>query len=363
MMGNLSLAVAVAALLAVPVYAQCGKGEWAKQSIYQVMTDRFARSDGSSTECSDIQRHCGGTWTGLINKLDYIQQMDFTAVQISPVVENIEENTGYGEAYHGYWPNDMYGINEKFGTAGDLNQLSQELHNRGMCLMVDVVINDMAQAIDGSMPDQDIDYSQLNPFNDEKYYHDYCNITDYDNDQIAQDCWLGVTNVALPDLATESQEVVDMIGTWIRGLVANYSIDGLRIDAAKHVNDEFLPPFIEAAGVFTFGEIYSGVVENVCKYQRNGLMDAMPNFPIYFPLIRAFTNGEMQALSEMIKEVEEGCTDTSVLGIFAENHDLPRFASIVQDLALAKNAIAFTILADGIPTSMLPPNPTSPLSR
>ncbi len=346
---------AAAASVGGLVSAGPGSAEWASRSIYQVMTDRFAKSDGSSQECTDVEKYCGGTWTGLINKLDYIQGMGFTAIQISPVVENIKDDTGYGEAYHGYWPNNMYGINENFGTAGDLSHLSQAVHDRGMYLMVDVVINDMAQAINGSMPDQKIDYSKLQPFNDEKYYHKYCNITDYDNDKIAQECWLGVTNVALPDLDTESQEVTDMTGTWITGLVANYSIDGLRIDAAKHVNNEFLPAFVKAAGVFTFGEIYSGVVANVCKYQKNNLIAAMPNFPIYYPLLKAFTAGNMKALSDMISDVDKGCPDTSVLGTFAENHDLPRFASLVPDLALAKNAIAFTILADGIPTSMFQP--------
>ncbi|KAF7513129.1 hypothetical protein GJ744_010525 [Endocarpon pusillum] len=349
-MGRFTVILAAAAFFGGLASAGPGAAEWASRSIYQVMIDRFARSDGSSEDCTDIDSYCGGTWTGLINKLDYIQGMGFTAVQISPVVENIKEDTGYGEAYHGYWVNNMYGINENFGTAGDLSHLSQELHDRHMYLMVDVVINNMAQAIKGSMPDQTIDYSQLQPFNDEKYYHKYCNITDYDNDEIAQRCWLGVTNVALPDLDTESQEVTDMIGTWITGLVANYSIDGLRIDAAKHVNNEYLPPFVKAAGVFTFGEIYSGVVDNVCKYQKDNLISGLPNFPVYFPLIKAFTAGDMKALSDMISDVNNGCTDTSVLGTFAENHDLPRFASLVPDLALAKNAIAFTILADGIPT-------------
>ena len=145
------LAIVAAAVVSLGALASAGPGaaEWASRSIYQVMTDRFARSDGSSTECTDIDNYCGGTWTGLINNLDYIQGMGFTAVQISPVVENIKEDTGYGEAYHGYWGSNFYGINENFGTAGDLSHLSQELHDRGMYLMVDVVINNMAQAIDG----------------------------------------------------------------------------------------------------------------------------------------------------------------------------------------------------------------------
>lgn len=43
------------------------------------------------------------------------------------------------------------------------------------------------------------------------------------------------------------------------------------------------------------------------------------------------------------------CSDTTLLGSFMENHDNPRFPSLTSDISLAKNAIAFTMLADGIP--------------
>lgn len=60
---------------------------WRSQSIYQVLTDRFARTDGSTTAAcnSGDQVYCGGTWQGIINKLDYIQGMGFTAVSILPL--------------------------------------------------------------------------------------------------------------------------------------------------------------------------------------------------------------------------------------------------------------------------------------
>lgn len=67
------------------------------------MTDRFARTDGSTSAPCDFNSYCGGTWQGLINKLDYIQQMGFTAVWISPVVQNVEGLTGDGDSYHGFW--------------------------------------------------------------------------------------------------------------------------------------------------------------------------------------------------------------------------------------------------------------------
>lgn len=56
--------------------------EWRGQSIYQVITDRFARTDGSTTAACDTGEgsYCGGTWQGIIKHLDYIQNMGFTAV-------------------------------------------------------------------------------------------------------------------------------------------------------------------------------------------------------------------------------------------------------------------------------------------
>lgn len=59
--------------------------QWRSQSIYQVVTDRFARTDGSTTATCDTGNglYCGGTWQGLINNLDYIQGMGFTAVSLA----------------------------------------------------------------------------------------------------------------------------------------------------------------------------------------------------------------------------------------------------------------------------------------
>lgn len=330
--------------------------EWKSRSIYQVMIDRFARTDGSTdAECVDYE-FCNGTWQGLINKLDYIQDMGFTAVQISPVVKNLEGETAVGEAYHGYWSTDLYAVNEHFGTADDLMKLSQELHDRDMFLMVDVVANNMAALLNGTPPASgpDVDYSKFNPFDKKEYFHSYCNVTEWDNATNYQDCWLYPYGVALADLDTESTTVVDMFGTWIKELVANYSIDGLRIDAAKHINDAFLPQFVANSGIFAFGEVLTGVVSDMCRYQTLGLLPGMPNYLEYYPLNVSLNGGSMIDLannrSAASDTANSGCNDTLALGSFIENHDMPRFASQNSDIALAKNAMAYVILNDGIPT-------------
>jgi alpha-amylase len=45
---------------------------WKQRSVYQVLTDRFAKSDGSTNACTSLSNYCGGTFKGMIDKLDYI---------------------------------------------------------------------------------------------------------------------------------------------------------------------------------------------------------------------------------------------------------------------------------------------------
>ncbi|CAN8098403.1 unnamed protein product [Discula destructiva] len=337
----------VSALLAVSNAAS--SDEWKDRSIYQVMVDRFALTDGSTTAaCDDLSQHCNGSWTGLINHLDYIQDMGFTAVQISPVIHNIENDTIVGDSYHGYWQDDLYALNEHFGTRAELLQLADELHSRDMYLMVDVVVNNMAQAFDNTYPPP-VDYALIEPFDNKDYYHPYCNVTDWTNQTDYQDCWLYPLGVALADLRTEEDEIVTMFGSWIKELVSNFSIDGLRIDAAKHVNDDFLPKFVEASGVFALGEVLTGEVSDFCPYQSNGYLSGMPNYLDYYKIITAFNGGSMADIDAIRSQTRDACNDTMVLASFIENHDMPRFASYNSDMTIAKNALAYTIVTDGIP--------------
>jgi alpha-amylase len=119
-------------------------------NLCRIVTDRFALSEDSTVPldaCDPMkQRYCGGTWNSIRRNLDYIQNMGFTAIWISPVNRNIEGVTAYGESYHGYWIDDISQLNAHFGTANDLKALSAELHARGMYLMVDMVVNNVVAA-------------------------------------------------------------------------------------------------------------------------------------------------------------------------------------------------------------------------
>ncbi|GFF61057.1 acid alpha-amylase [Aspergillus udagawae] len=321
--------------------------EWRSQCIYFLMTDRFARTDGSTTAPCDVgQRgYCGGSWKGIIDHLAYIQGMGFTAIWITPIVEQIPQTTTEGTGFHGYWPQNIYSVNSHFGTADDIRALSKALHDRGMYLMMDGVANHMG--FNG--PGASNGFSTFTPFNSASYFHSYCPINNYNDQWQVENCYLRDSVVSLTDLNTQSSAVRGIWYDWVKDLVANYSVDGLRIDTAKHVEKDFWSGYTQAAGVYSVGEILHGDPAYTCPYQ--GYMDGVMNYPIYYQLVNAFksSSGSISSLSNMISSVASKCKDPTLLGNFIENHDNPRFPSYTSDISQAKSVIAYVFLTDGIP--------------
>ncbi|KAF2020229.1 glycoside hydrolase family 13 protein [Aaosphaeria arxii CBS 175.79] len=339
-----ALYLAVLSLLAGQTIAAKAP-DWRSRSIYQVFTDRFARTDGSTTHPCDVKNniYCGGTWKGIENKLDYIKNMGFTAIWISPITAQVDG------AYHGYYQTDLYNVNSHFGTAADLKSLSTALHSRGMYLMVDVVPNHMGWA---GCHDT-VDYSHFSVLNSPSYYHTYCELNDMRNQTEVEQCWLGGNcDITMPDLNTTHPTVISSLQSWIRALVSNYTIDGLRIDSVKNVHPTFFPPFCAAAGVFCMGEVSEGLANYTYPYQQ--YMDSVLDYPLSYAITRVFQRKSNMAdlvvnLAACTQDENAGCRDATLLGTFFENHDNARFASATKDVSLVRNALAFAVLSDGIP--------------
>ncbi|CAI7610068.1 unnamed protein product [Penicillium crustosum] len=338
----------VLVVAAIGTVQAASRDQWLGRSVYQVVTDRFARSDNSTTASCDagLGDYCGGSFQGIINKLDYIQELGFDAVWISPVQSQESTRTVDLAAYHGYWPNDLYSINSHFGTSDDLQALSTALHDRGMYLMLDIVVGDMAWAGNAST----VDYSTFNPFNDQKYFHDYKLLSeDPSNDTCVLDCWMGDNTISLPDLRNEDQEVQQILGTWVSQLVSNYSIDGLRIDSVLNIAPAFFSNFSKSAGVFTMGEGATRDAAGYCSLQPS--LSGLLNYPLYYIISEAFntTDGDLNRIIESIDYVRTNCEDVLPLGTFTSNQDVPRFGSYTSDISLARNILTISMLADGIP--------------
>ncbi len=142
-------------------YTPKTKAEWKSRVIYQLLTDRFSRTNGDTSGC-DIRNYCGGSFRGIINNLDYISGMGFNAIWISPIVENTPGS------YHGYHMTNLYKINPNFGSEQDFIDLVKACHERDIWVMVDIVANHAGPI--------GTDYSRVTPFNDASHYHDYCDI-------------------------------------------------------------------------------------------------------------------------------------------------------------------------------------------
>lgn len=98
--------------------------------------------------------------------------------------------TAYGAAYHGYWVQDTTLLNPRFGDKNDLLALSDALHQRGMFLMVDIVVNHVAAEPAGTTREM-IEKNQGLLWRKEEQYHERCP-TDYGNTTSVELWWVGV---------------------------------------------------------------------------------------------------------------------------------------------------------------------------
>ena len=301
------------------------KEEWKSRSIYQILTDRFART---STGNCNLYSYCGGNFKGLIEKLDYIKKMGFDAIWISPIVENLEGS------YHGYHTTNLYKLNSHFGTESDFKSLIAACHEKDIWVMVDVVANHMGLV--------GTDYSRIYPFNSSEHYHNVCQITDWDNNWQIENCRLS----DLPDLNHENEWVKQTLLDWIHDLVEKYNIDGIRIDTVREVPKWFWDEFREYAGVFQIGEVFHGNVNIVGDYQNH--LDSVFNYPLFYVIERAFC-GSFRELEMYWFNDRPKFPMPEYTGVFLENHDNPRFLYRCNNKGNYINAVVFIFIWEGIP--------------
>ena len=302
------------------------KEEWKSRSIYQVLTDRFARTQ--DTGSCNLGQYCGGNYQGIINHLDYIKGMGFDAIWISPIVENTEGS------YHGYHLTNLYNLNSHFGSESDFKNFISACHSKDIWVMVDVVANHVGPV--------GTDYSKINPFNSADHYHDYCDITDWSNQWQVENCRLS----GLPDLKQENEWVAQTLIDWIKDIVSKYNVDGIRIDTIMEVPKTFWDSFRSAAGVFQIGEAFNGDINYVADYQNH--LDSVFNYPLYYTIQNSFC-GSFRNLEGYWMNSRSTWPAPQYAATFVENHDNPRFLNRCNDRAKFTNAVVFSLLWEGVP--------------
>jgi alpha-amylase len=321
----MKLAGLIALLLLSAIYCK-SKEEWKSRSIYQLLTDRFARS--SDTGHCNYSQYCGGNYRGLINKLDYIKGMGFDAIWISPIIENTEGS------YHGYHFTNLYNLNYHFGSEDDFKELVKTCHSKDIWVMVDVVANHAGPV--------GTDFGRINPFNRAEHYHDWCEINNWRNQWEVENCRL----CGLPDLKQENDWVTQKLLEWIHDMVQKYNLDGIRIDTIMEVPKWFWDKFRVSAGVFQIGEAFDGNPGYVADYQNH--LDSVFNYPLYYTIKSSFC-GSFRNLEGYLFNTRKVFPAPEYMATFVENHDNPRWLHDCGDRAKFTNAVIFSLVWEGIP--------------
>lgn len=337
------LIMALAMLIAMPSMAETfvgGRTDFRDETIYFAMTTRFYDGDPQNNVCTwDKQEQqiktndpaWRGDFAGLIEKLDYIKALGFTAIWITPVVQN-----GSGIDYHGYHAMDLskvdlrYESRKEWGSAKDVKfqDLIDAAHAKGIKIVLDVVlqhtgnfgeaklnplftrnqnIRNQANIEFCMIPDDKLggasywklpnagdrtQYSERwkyfkNPqYEPNNYYHHYGTGWNWDLPnrwwgQIAGDC---------VDLNTENNAVAEYV-VECYGKFIEMGVDAFRIDTSGHIspltfNKQFIPQFqalgekyknkrLNQAPFYMFGEVCQ-------RFQGSVVYRSQPNLSSYF---------------------------------------------------------------------------------
>ncbi|QPC46047.1 alpha-amylase family glycosyl hydrolase [Mangrovibacillus cuniculi] len=285
---------------------------WQDERIYFLMVDRFANGDQSNdiaVNRDDPRAYHGGDFRGIINSLDYIKEMGFTAIWLTPVFNN--EPGGY----HGYWIEDFYGVEEHFGTEEELKELVNEAHKRDMKVLLDFVVNHVGP-----------NHPWANDPAKTSWFHEQKGITNDKNQTDVENGWI----YDLPDLAQENPEVEKYLLNNAKWWINEFDVDGYRLDTVKHVPKSFWQKFSKAVkeekeDFYLIGEVWSEDPRYIAEYMDTGI-DGFVDFPLNQELRKVFSEPDqsMERLFTMWNYSKSFYQDPYKMGVFIDNHDMKR---------------------------------------
>ncbi|WEH18603.1 alpha-amylase family protein [Streptomyces sp. VNUA24] len=242
-------------------------------------------------------------------------------VQVSPPAEHIQG----AQWWTSYQPV-SYRIAGRLGDAGAFRNMVDTCHAAGVKVVADTVVNHMSAGSGtgtGGSSYTKYDYPGLYS----SFDFDDCTatISDYTNRANVQNCEL----VTLADLDTGEEYVRSAIAGYMNSLLG-YGVDGFRIDAAKHIPAADLAHIksrLDNPSVYWKQEAIFGSGEAVQPSEYTGNGDVQ-EFRYAFDLKRVFTNENLAYL----KNYGEGWgyMNSSVAGVFVDNHDTERNGSTLS---------------------------------
>ena len=200
---------------------------WKESIIYQIYPRSFNDSNGDGI----------GDLKGITEKLDYLKDLGINVIWLSPVYQSPNDDNGYDIS-------DYQDIMDEFGTMKDWEELLQEVHNRGMKLIMDLVVNhssdEHAWFVESrkSKDNHYRDYYIWRPGNDGREPNNWESAfsgSTWEYDQATDEYFLHIFSKKQPDLNWENpklrDEVYKMMTWWL-----DKGIDGFRMDVINFIS-------------------------------------------------------------------------------------------------------------------------------
>jgi neopullulanase len=358
-----------------PALSRAGRFQgWGPQDVvYLIMPDRFANGDTTNDDPAKARGlhdrtkaryYHGGDLAGIRQRLPYLKSLGVTALWLNPIYDNndrVNERETYdGQAitdYHGYGAVDFYGVDEHLGDVAGFRQLVDDAHRAGIKIILDMVANHTGPY-----------HPWVNDSPTPTWFHGTAakhlantwqvwTLADpYSTPAMREATLDGWFIDILPDLNQSDPEVARYIiqnTLWWAGVSG---IDGIRQDTWPYVPRAFWRDWMTAIkreypSMTVVGEVFDGDPSLVSFFQggRRGWdgidtrVDALFDFPLYFPLRRAFAEGKsVREVAQMLSR-DHLYPNASALMPFLGNHDVARFMN-EPGATIAGLELAYTFL-------------------
>lgn len=355
------------------------KGFNSSDVIYLIMPDRFANGDSTNDSHPDVfeqpdrknpgGRH-GGDIKGIIDHLDYLQELGITALWNTPLTEDNERTY----SYHGYACSDLYKIDPRYGTNTDFVNLADALHKRDMKLIMDFVPNHwgLHHWLIQDLPSKN--WIHYWPNGENGFVRsNYRQTTQFDLNASKTDadgCMDGWFDTTMPDMNESNPFVVNYLVQNAIWWIEFAKLDGIRIDTYPY-NDktgiaEWAKRVMEEYPDFTMvGEILMHSPAHVSYWQRNSPVGAIQgfnshlpavmDFPLHDNLAAAFNEGDASWNTGLVRIYDLLSNDflyndiNNVVALMG-NHDVNRInQDFAGDVQKYKMALTLILTIRGIP--------------
>lgn len=289
--------------------------EWINNAvIYHIFMDRFAPTPGMQfADHTNLGAFFGGTLRGVLSKLDYITELGANVLWLSPIFPS--------PSHHGYDSTSFGEIEPRFGTREDFKVLVDEMHRRGMRIILDFVPNHVSN---------EHDFFRSASTDPDSPYRDYFTFIRWPD---FYQSFFGVET--LPQINNENHDarryVIDSAVQWMR----DYGVDGFRLDYAYGPSHDFWTDYYRAVKAANPDSYHFGEIVETPQFLRTyeGRMDGTLDFNFLQQVRKLFafgtaTPGEFDQFLTAHEAFFGGLNFT--LPSFLDNHDMNRFLWVVR---------------------------------